>query len=362
MAVDSEIRDVIKRQGYITVDEMIKLSMHFYAGSYYQKKSLLGEGGDFTTSPEISQLFGEIIGLWAIQQWYDIGSPRKFSLVELGPGRGFLMRDLMRVAKLDPAFYDAIDSIYFIEINPYFKDWQKRNLSGFNKKLKWRNRAELIPPLPSIFVANEFFDVLPIKQYLKVKELWYETILVIDPADSKIKFDKIPLSRLLQEQLLTEYREAHDGAVLEESLDSLKVVRFIGEHTNECGGAGVIIDYGYYIPNYARGREAFNSTLQAVRNHKYHPLLDNLGEADLSAQVDFFALERALKSRKVIASAITTQREFLLKYGIDIRAKLLSSHLPEDEKSLINKQLHRLIDNNQMGNLFKVMTFFNKTC
>lgn len=267
------------------------------------------------------------------------------------------MRDLLRTARLNPAFFSAIQEIEFVEINPFFREWQKRNIEDFGIDVKWYDSVSQISKGWTIVIANEFFDALPIRQYLKVKELWYETILIIDPADGKVKFDKISVQKILQEQFLNDYKEAYDGAVLEESPESLDIMQFIGAHLQEYGGAGLVIDYGYDILPVKRWRGAFNSTLQAVKNHRYHTLLENLGGADLSAHVDFYALTRALKGRKIHVDPIISQRNFLLQYGIELRKSLLMKVLSPEDQGVIQRQIDRLISPNQMGYLFKVMTF-----
>jgi NADH dehydrogenase [ubiquinone] 1 alpha subcomplex assembly factor 7 len=186
MPIDSKIRAIIKKEGSVTIDTMMQEVLSANSASYYRKQNALGAEGDFITSPEISQLFGETIGLWATEQWERMGKPSKVNLVELGPGRGLLMDDLLRVAKLVPEFYDTL-SLQLIEINPHFIKKQKSNLASFKGRIKWTESIEDIEPMPTILIANEFFDALPIKQYVKAKELWYENVLFMDPSDGKVK-------------------------------------------------------------------------------------------------------------------------------------------------------------------------------
>ena len=358
MPIDSKIRRIIKENGHIKIDDMMREVLSTNAKSYYQSTEAIGEDGDFITSPEISQLFGEMIALWAIEKWQLFGSPDKFALVELGPGQGKLMQDFLRVAKLDSKFFTAIE-VFLYEINPFFINSQKANLIEYNKSICWINNVKEIPKLPAIIIANEFFDALPIKQYLKVKKKWYESILVTDPVDGRIKFHKTELSKILQNQLLHEHKKASDGAVIEESVESLDITRYLSKHLQLHKGAALIIDYGYHIHAEIRTRSQYNSTLQAIKNHQYNAILDTLGEADLTTHVDFVALSKAAQGKNIKNISFSTQREFLIKYGIELRLETLKQSLAHDDFTNIAKQVFRLTSNQQMGELFKVLELLN---
>ena len=354
MPIDSTIRDLIQRNGYITIEQMMHHVLTANPGSYYQQQAILGESGDFITAPEISQIFGEIIGIWCVEQWYKLKCPTNISIVELGPGRGLLMRDLLRTVQLVPKFYNNTN-IQLVEINQNFIKLQKENLSRFNANIKWLSTIYAIDNSPALIIANEFFDALPIKQYTKVKEDWYEIILIIDPVDGKIKFDKISVHKELQSQLAQDHINAHDGAVIEESPESLDIIRFIGDHFKRHGGASLIIDYGYDIKLPQRNRSQYGSTLQAIKKHQYHPLLENLSEADLSAHVDFNALRNTAFSHELTIDECISQAEFLIKYGILQRADHLRNSLAIDEQYIIDRQVQRLTAPSQMGSLFKAL-------
>lgn len=354
MPIDSNIRYHIKEHGHIKIDDMMREVLSTNKESYYRSTKTLGEEGDFITSPEISQLFGEIIALWAIEKWQDFGFPKKFALVEFGPGRGKLMQDFLRVARISEKFYAACE-VFLYEINPFFIDLQKANLIEYNKTIFWIKNIEDLPQAPTIFIANEFFDALPIKQYLKVKAKWFESALVTDPADGRIKFSKIELRKELQAQLLFDHKNAKDGAIVEESIESLDIIRKLSEHIQKYTGAALIIDYGYNIYSHERRRGQYNSTLQAIKNHQYKPVVDTLGEADLTAHVDFNALSNAAKEHGTKNIAFGTQREFLIKYGIKIRLESLKKSLSRQDFSIVEKQVFRLISTSQMGELFKVL-------
>lgn len=354
MPIDSKIRSIIKENGHIKIDDMMREVLSANSGSYYKSLKNIGRNGDFITSPEISQLFGEIIALWAIEKWQQLGMPKRFSLIELGPGQGKLMQDFLRTAKLVPEFYNAA-RVYLLEINPHFIKKQKANLIEYNKNIKWLTDIKKIPKTQAILIANEFFDVMPIKQYMKVKNKWFELILVIDPIDGRIKYDKVELHKALQHQFLFEHTNSRDGAIIEESIESLNIIRFLSKHLCTHGGASLIIDYGYDIKTETRTRRQYNSTLQAIKNHQYHSIIDSLGEADLTAHVDFNALKKAAIEQEINDYNILSQKEFLVKYGIEIRLQALKNTASQEEGDILDRQVFRLISTKQMGELFKVL-------
>lgn len=354
MPIDSHIRQHIKEHGHIKLDDVMRYALSSSSESYYKRINEIGENGDFITSPEISQLFGEMIALWAIEKWHDIGKPKEFCLAELGPGRGKLMQDFLRVASLEKDFLKAC-GVYLYEINPNFIEIQRSNLAQYEKQINWFSDINDLPALPLITITNEFFDALPIKQYLKSKNKWFEKTMIVDPLDGEIKYHKIGIKNLLQEQFLSDHPNAEDGAILEESVESLAFMRSLSKHIKQHGGAGLFIDYGYYIDPHKRTRSQYNSTLQAVKDHEYSSIIATLGEADLTAHVDFYALAQAASERFISAITFYTQRDFLLKYGINIRLNSLRKSLSQADFSIMEKQVDRLINIEQMGELFKVL-------
>lgn len=295
----NEIISEIENKGPMTVDRYMELcNSHYYA-----TRDPLGNKGDFITAPEISQIFGEMIGIWAITAWQKIGSPEKCALVELGPGRGTLMADILRVIKGN---FSA--EVHLVETSPSLREIQAAKLGN----IFWHDK---LPDLniPYILIANEFFDALPFKQFVSGKER------KIIAKDGKLSFDLI----------------AEDGLVTESCPIGSEIMKKIASSAS----AAVIIDYGY-VANEKR------STLQAVKDHKYHSFLENPGEADLTALVDFSEMANITKSQGKNCT-ILTQREFLLAHGADIRAKILNKE----------KDLERLIAPEQMGELFKVLCF-----
>lgn len=357
MLVESKIRATIKNNGHIKIDDMMRQALSATSDSYYKSTENIGKDGDFITAPEISQLFGEIIALWAIEQWQKIGSPSRFILLELGPGQGQLMQDFLRVAKLVPNFFDAAQ-LHLLEINPYFITKQKSKLTEYKQDIKWISEVSQISPIPSIIIANEFFDALPIKQYIKKENIWFESVMIVDPIDNAIKYNKIQIDSSLQAQLSSAHINAKNGAIIEISQDSLKITKALSQHLHAYGGAGLIIDYGYDLPPQARTNKQYNSTLQAMKGHKYQPIMDSLGTADLTAHVDFHSLKQAIISAiklKPPACSSFTQKEFLFKYGIELRLQRLKNNATTQEKHILDKQVARLTSSQHMGELFKVL-------
>lgn len=352
MPIYQKVKNLIKQNGYITVDAMMSQAMSATSRSYYQRQDKIGEQGDFITAPEISQLFGEIIGLWVIEQWYKIGCPGQTNLVELGPGQGTLMKDLLRVTKLAPEFYQSLQ-IELLEINPHFIEKQKANIPF--APLRHVSSIEQILKIPSIIIANEFFDALPIKQYIKDSNLWHEIVLKINDSTDQIFFDKIVINKELQDYLLQHHPNTNDGAIIEISPQSQDIMDFISNHIKQFNGSAVIIDYGYDVDPITRRNSQYNSTLQAIKDHSYSPILENLGKADLSAHVDFHSLKIRAKNIGIKVSNIITQGDFLIKYGILLRSKALQSKLLKVEAEIIERQVGRLIDSNKMGQLFKAL-------
>jgi NADH dehydrogenase [ubiquinone] 1 alpha subcomplex assembly factor 7 len=356
MAIDYKIRLIIKDFGHIKIDDLMREVLSINPSSYYRSKTSIGADGDFITSPEISQLFGETIGFWVINKWQEMGCPQKFALVELGPGQGILMRDLMRVAKLLPEFMEAVE-IFLYEINQNFIKKQKNNLAFIKQKIHWINNINKLPPIPCIIISNEFFDALPVKQYIKSRHIWYESVIVCDPTDGLLKFDKIELNKALFNQLNIDHINAQDGALIEESAESLEITRKIAIHLMKFKGVCLTIDYGYNIELCNRTRNQYNSTLQAIKNHQYHSIIDSLGEADLTTHVDFNALKNAALQKGIKNITISSQHDFLVNNGIIIRQTNLKSLAQADYSSILDNQLYRLIAKEQMGEIFKVMEY-----
>jgi len=293
---------------------------------YYGTRDPLGMQGDFTTSPEISQIFGELIGAWMSDTWERAGSPRGL-LCELGPGRGTLMKDALRATHRHKPFHDNI-AIRMIETSPHLRAVQQEHLSAAYPRISWHDTLESLPPLPLFLIANEFFDALPVHQYIRI--------------------------RGTEEERKIDYREgsfcwADNGEVIREaSPDSIAIVKQIAAHIKVYGGAALIIDYGYV--NGSHG-----DTLQAVRHHAFTDVLRSPGEADLTAHVDFKALKDAAEKERVQVWGPTEQGVFLKRLGGELRAAALCENAPLESRNIILSGLERLVAPHQMGELFKVL-------
>jgi NADH dehydrogenase [ubiquinone] 1 alpha subcomplex assembly factor 7 len=350
----SEVIDYIKLNGFITIDVLMELCLSASDGYYKTSQKIIGADGDFITAPDICQLFGEIIGLWCISEYQNLNHPAKINIVELGPGKGSLMRDLLRIAKLDVKFYNAL-AVSLLEINPTFKKLQRNVLSPFNKEITWIEDIKTLPQIPTIFIANEFFDAMPIKQYIKSENMWRERVVKF--KNSKLIYDKIAIASSLSTHLQEKYHSAEDGAIIEQSAKSKYFIQLIASHISNNLGSTLVIDYGYFLLPDMRVKNQYNSTLQAIKNHKFCSILENLGGADLSSHVDFYELASCMNENGVIINKPLTQREFLLSYGIDLRKMQLQKNLSIGEGMILDNQVQRLTNPKSMGNLFKVLSF-----
>ena len=301
---------------------------------YYANGQPFGRDGDFITAPEISQIFGELIGLWMAIQWQTMGSPKDLVLAELGPGRGTLMADLLRAGSMVPGFLQAAQ-IVLVETSPSLRKQQEQKLGGFN--VVWMDRVEDIPPGPMLLVANEFFDALPIDQFVRFEGSWRVRTVDCDP-DAGFGF-------ALGDGAFLPYNDP-EGTIREVCPMGQAIAAHLGERLSKQGGAALIIDYGY-------GRSQPGDTVQAVKGHAYHPVLEQPGQADLTAHVDFEAL--AVAAIPARAHGIVSQGAFLKAMGIETRLTLLSQGKSDAVAQELAAGVRRLIDNDAMGALFKVM-------
>lgn len=283
---------------------------------------------DFITAPEISQLFGEIIGIWVVLQWEQLGKPTQFNLVELGPGQGTLMLDIMRVAH---KYISNYVSICLVEVSPILKEVQRKTLSAYSENTTWCNNIKDLLPAPTILIANEFFDALPIRQFTYRNNKWYEKCVAIN-------HDKLAL---VDRETNNNFGEQDDGCVIEVNELAHKIFSNIKSFISSTSGAALMIDYGYT-------KSSGESTLQAVKEHKYHDILDNLGKVDITAHVDFSLFTDC---------KIISQRDFLYRYGIKERAAILLKKANAKEAKHVMQSLHRLTHPELMGELFKCAVY-----
>ena len=337
----------LKKNIKISLDEFINLSLYDKKNGYYMKKNPFGEKGDFTTAPNISRLFSEMIAIWIISFWYNLGSPKNFNLVELGAGNGEMMRIFIESFKKFPNFLNACN-IFIHEKSPILIKTQKNKLRG--NKIIWVSKINKIKKNPSIFIANEFFDSIAIKQFIKLDNLWFERFVSINEKknfffDKKFdmkKFEKKINLKISNKQNFIEFSEI--------GMDYLTNISNIVKKNR---GGILIIDYGYFD-------KKMKNTLQAISNKKHSNILKNIGNSDITHNINFYLFKKIISKIGGLKEKTTTQKKFLVKMGIKERAEIISRNKSFMIKSDIFYRLNRLIDEKQMGNLFKVMFIKNK--
>ena len=316
---------------------------------YYLTRDPLGAAGDFITSPEISQMFGELIGLWMAAVWTRMDSPKSINIVELGPGRGTLMNDALRAVKVLPAFRAAID-LHLVEISPALQAQQARTLAEQKILTSWHPSLDDVPQGPAIVVANEFFDALPVSQAVKTDSGWHERQVEIDGA-GHLAFTVAPEPLPGFETLLPPaVRVAPTGAIFEWRSESEAME--LGRRLARDGGAALVIDYGH-------AESATGETLQAVGRHAYADVLGAPGHVDLTAHVDFQALARAAEAMGARAYGPITQGQLLRRLGIETRVAKLKARASSQAAAEIDKAFARLTGHGpgEMGGLFKAAAF-----
>ncbi|QBF30928.1 class I SAM-dependent methyltransferase [Thalassococcus sp. S3] len=330
----------IQAEGPISVaDYMAECLLHPQFG-YYTTRDPLGVAGDFTTAPEISQMFGELIGLSLAQSWLDQGRPNPFTLAELGPGRGTLMADLLRATKGVPGFADAA-RIVLVEASPALKTRQKETLAGYEPH--WITATSDLPDQPLFCLANEFFDALPIRQFLRDGTGWRERRIGLDESVLRFGLGVRQAQPALQHRL----DDTQDGDLVELCTAAGAVMADLSARIAQHGGAALLVDYGDW--------RSLGDTLQALRAHERVDPLSMPGRADLTAHVDFEALVQGIPCRH---SRLTPQGVFLERLGITARAQALAQKLDGTALDALIAAHRRLTHPEEMGNLFKVIGLF----
>ena len=308
--LERALRDRIRAEGPITVEAYMEACNAYY----YATRNPLGAGGDFTTAPEISQMFGEMLGAVLADEWKRAGAPAEAIYAELGPGRGTLARDALRLLRAAGFRGD----VHFVETSPVLRDAQTAAVPGVQSHESIAN----LPRRPLLLIANEFLDALPVVQTVAGIERR------VSIAGGGLAFDR-------------------GGEIVETSPARDQAVSTLSRHLAANGGAAILIDYGHE-------RSAPGDTLQAVHAHRFAPVLDRPGEQDLTAHVDFEAVARAARNARAIVTRVATQGEWLLRLGIDARAQALARANPDRVEEL-EAALHRLTAPDEMGSLFKVI-------
>ena len=351
----SDLFDIIKAEieapepegGPITVARYMELALAHPEHGYYRKQDPFGEDGDFTTAPEISQMFGEMLGLWTAVVWQALDSPDPLNLVELGPGRGTLMADALRAGIAMEDFDDAV-RLWMIETSPVLRAIQKETLKPTMMMPAWRETFEEVGSGPLVVLGNEFFDALPIHQYQRTENGWRERLVGLNDAGDGLAFtlaETVADSSIIPESLRD---TAEVGGIFEHQPLSQDIMAHIAKRVVSEGGAALFIDYGHV-------EHGIGETLQAVQGHEYADVFKDPGNADLTAHVDFEQLMIAAKNAGAEVLGPVPQGAFLERLGLRQRADMLMMNANEEQMAEIDGAYQRLTDAEQMGTLFKVI-------
>lgn len=346
--LEEQLIEIISHTGPIGIDKFMSIALYDPKKGYYINGNPIGAGGDFITAPEISQMFGEMLAIWVTSCWYFLGCPKNFCLVELGPGRGTLMKDMLRALKkvkgMPPEIY-----VIFVESNNNLKRAQMDTLDGH--KIIWCSNlsevSKIITDKPVIFIANEFLDCLPIKQFVKINDKWCEKQIGLD----KLHNLRIGLSRPIDFTPKDVDPKLPNGSIIEIAPQMEGYVQRIADIIKQNRGFAVFVDYGY--DNGETG-----DSLQALYKHNKISPLEHIGEADITAHVDFYELSKLALKHGLEVEGPASQADFLSALGIEYRAEALQKSNPNKAKT-IQSELERLINPEQMGQLFKVMVMKN---
>lgn len=342
-ALEARIRARIMTDGPMSVAEYMALCLLDPEHGYYTTREPFGASGDFTTAPEVSQMFGELIAVWLRNALEAAGHREPLPLVEIGPGRGTLMNDMLRTLhRLDPAWTQEMP-VFLIEASPRLRAVQRSTLG--NARITWLDDLAALPAAPLLVVANEFFDALPIRQYVKAGGRWHERLVGLDSQD-RLAFIAGP-GTIDAAILPAGADEKPEGTIFEFAPAREAAMDRLAVHFAEHGGIGLFIDYGHVVPG-------FGDTLQAVRAHRFADVLAEPGQADLTSHVDFAALA-AVAHAHGLQSWTATQGEFLLSLGLLERAGSLGAQADEAGRERIRSEVERLAAPAEMGDLFKVL-------
>ena len=337
-----------KQNFNIPLDEFINLSLYDKDHGYYMKKNPFGKKGDFTTAPNISRLFSEMIAIWIISFWQNLGSPKNFNLIELGAGNGEMMKILIESFQNFPNFFNSCN-IFIHEKSKELIKIQKKKLKKNN--ISWLYNFDDLKNRPSIIVANEFFDSLAIKQFIRLENEWFERFVGIKDRKNPFFFDKKIDMKKFEKKI--NYKISNNQNFIEYSNIGINYLKKISKIIKKNQGGILIIDYGYFD-------DKMKNTLQAISNHNYSNILRNIGNSDITHNINFNLFKKIIKKIGGLSESTTNQKKFLIKMGIKQRAEIISKNLPFSKKADIFFRLKRLIDENQMGDHFKVMFIKNR--
>ena len=338
----------LKKNLSLSLDQFINHSLYDKKSGYYMKKNPFGKRGDFITAPNISRLFSEMISVWTIAFWQSLGSPKKFNLIELGAGNGEMMKDIVETLQNFPDFFKSCNFMIH-EKSPSLIKIQKRKLK--KNKITWINQINKIGNFPILFLANEFFDAMAIKQFIKKKNLWFEKFVKFENNKKPFFFEKKTNIKNLEKKINLTISKNQN--FIEYSVLGLNYLKEISKIIKKNSGGLLVIDYG-------DNNKKMRNTLKGVSKHKFANILENIGNTDITHNINFNLFKKFIKQIGNLESNLTSQKKFLLKLGIKERAEIISKNLNFTEKANIYYRLERLIDDQQMGSLFKVMLIKNK--
>lgn len=334
----AQLRERIRRDGNLTVSQY----MSAVADAYYASGDVFGRDGDFITAPDISQAFGEIIGLWCVVTWQAMGQPAPFRLVECGPGRGALMRDALRAARAVPSFAAAAE-IHLVERSAALRAVQREVLTGHAPR--WHDSLASVPAGPLILVGNEFLDALPVRQFVRTAQGWGERMVGLDDnghftfAVRMIDAAPVPIALAAT---------AETGAVYEQSDAVAEATAAVAARVARDGGAALFVDYGHRV-------SSLGETLQAVRGHKYHAVLEDPGTADITAHVDFALVAATARRHGAVVHGPVEQGVWLRRLGIGVRQVQLARGKDPATARAVEQGIRRLTEPHGMGVVFKAM-------
>jgi len=338
------IRARIAKEGGISVADYMQLCLAHPEHGYYMRRQPFGEQGDFITAPEISQLFGELLGIWVVTNWRQWGRPKKLHVVELGPGRGLLMQDLLRAARVDRHFMPVLE-LHLVETSPHLRKVQRETLREVKVPLHWHEDVPDLPPSEAVIVlANEFYDALPVRHYELTQEGWRERLVVMDDGGAlTFAASGAPLK-----EVPAWARPLPPGSVIELSPQREAHAERLAASLRERPAAAMIVDYGHAQPGPGE-------TLQAVMKHRKVDVFHRPGEADLTAHVDFAALGAALERGGMEVAGVMPQGVALMALGLRQRLQWLMNEADQTGGEKLLAGARRLVEPQQMGEMFKML-------
>jgi SAM-dependent MidA family methyltransferase len=349
--LEQKLIEQIRDGGPIGIDQYMSTCLGDAEFGYYMGKDPFGRGGDFITAPEVSQMFGEAIGVWFATAWQMMGSPEEINLVELGPGRGTLMADILRATKVLDGFEKAV-KVHMVEMSPALRKLQGETLKGIPVSVHWHQRIEQVPVGKALYVGNEFFDALPIRQMVFTGGQWvYRVVGLSRAGELELQAGSQAVDRF---DIPRWARQANEGDIAEISPARMSVAEQIGSRISRQGGAGLFIDYGHE-------RSFTGETFQAVRKHKFVDVLSRPGHSDLTSHVDFEELAEGFRLGGAVAHELRSQQAFLIAMGLRQREAILKKKASARGRIVLSRQADRLVNEKAMGHLFKVLAITDKS-